>query len=247
MTTPPLAGRVGLVTGSSRGIGRAMALALAQAGAAIAVNYRERENEALAVVEQIRAAGGSAAAVQADVSDADDVQRLISVIDADLGSPTILVNNAGSGQRLADVGDLDLDLWQKTISVNLTSAFLVTSVVLPAMRQARWGRIINISSTAAQTGGSIGPHYAASKAGLIGLTHGYASMLVKEGITVNAIAMAQIDTELVRTATPADTSRIPVGRFGLVEECADVAVLLATNAYITGQTISVNGGMYYTS
>ena len=114
------------------------------------------------------------------------------------------------------------------------------------MRSAGWGRIINIASTAAQTGGSVGPHYAASKAGLIGLTHGYATKLVTEGITVNAVAMAQIETDMLRSATAADPSRIPVGRFGTVEEVAEVVVMLAVNGYMTGQTVSLNGGMYYT-
>jgi 3-oxoacyl-[acyl-carrier protein] reductase len=247
MTNASLEGRVAVVTGASRGIGRGIAAALAAAGAAVAVNYRERDDAAAEVVEEIAAAGGRAIAVGADVSSPDDVARLVATTTAELGAPTILVNNAGIGQKLADVGDLDLALWQQTIDVNLTSAFLTTSAVLPAMREARWGRIINVASTAAQTGGSVGPHYAASKAGIIGLTHGYATLLVKEGITVNAIAMAQIETEMLRAATAADPSRIPVGRFGQVDEISDVAVLLATNAYITGQTISVNGGMYYTS
>ena len=247
MTSQPLSDRVALVTGSSRGIGRGIAVALAASGASVAVNYREREEDAREAAAEITSAGGRAMVVQADVSQADQVERLVGAVNAELGSPTILVNNAGIGTKLADVGDLDLALWQRTIDVNLTSAFMLTDAVLPAMRAAGWGRIINIASTAAQTGGSVGPHYAASKAGLIGLTHGYATLLVKEGITVNAIAMAQIETEMLRAATAADPSRIPVGRFGQVGEISDVAVLLATNAYLTGQTISVNGGMYYTS
>lgn len=247
MTDLVLSGRGALVTGSSRGIGRGIAIALAEAGAAVAINYRERRDEAESAAAEIEALGGRAAIVQADVSQPDQVERMVATVTEALGAPTVLVNNAGVGTKLADVGDLDLALWQHTIDVNLTSAFLLTDAVLPAMREAGWGRIINIASTAAQTGGSVGPHYAASKAGLIGLTHGYAARLVKEGITVNAIAMAQIETDMLRTATAADPSRIPVGRFGQVGEISDVAVLLATNAYLTGQTISVNGGMYYTS
>jgi 3-oxoacyl-[acyl-carrier protein] reductase len=242
-----MAGRVAIVTGSSRGMGRAMAVAFARAGADVTVNFRERRAEAHEAADEITALGPRAVAVQADVSRPDDVERLVDTTTRELGPPTILVNNAGIGQRVADIDEVSPELWAETLAVNLTSAFLMTRAVLPAMRAARWGRIINIASTAAQTGGSVGPHYAASKAGLIGLTHGYATRLVNEGITVNAIAMAQIETEMLRAATAADPSRIPVGRFGTVDEVADVALLLATNAYLTGQTISLNGGMYYTS
>lgn len=247
MNPSPLAGRVALVTGSSRGIGRGIAVALAEAGASVAVNYLDNDEAGASAAEEIASLGVPVALVKADVSRAEEVARLFTTVSDQLGPPTVVVNNAGIGQRLADVADLDEELWRRTVEVNLTSAYLVTHAALPAMRNQGWGRIINVASTAAQTGGSVGPHYAASKAGIIGLTHGYASMLVKEGITVNAIAMAQIETDLLRNATAADPSRIPVGRFGDVSEVADVALLLATNAYITGQTISVNGGMYYTS
>jgi 3-oxoacyl-[acyl-carrier protein] reductase len=124
--------------------------------------------------------------------------------------------------------------------------FLVTQAVLPPMRKQRWGRIINLSSVAAQLGGIIGPHYAASKAGAIGLTHSYASLLAKEGITVNAIAPALIETDMITSNPKARPDITPVGRFGTVEEVAGIAVMLARNAYMTGQTISVNGGWYMT-
>ena len=242
----PLSGRVAVVTGSSRGMGAAIAVHLAAAGADVAVSYRNRADAAEAVAAEIVGLGRRAITVGADVADSTGAERLVGRATAELGPPTILVNNAGVGERVDDVADLSLELWTETIAVNLTSAFLMTQAALPAMRAEHWGRIINIASTAAQTGGSVGPHYAASKAGMIGLTHGYATKLTKEGITVNAIAMAQIETEMLRQATAADPSRIPVGRFGTVDEVADVAVMLATNAYMTGQTISLNGGMYYT-
>lgn len=245
--TAPLAGRRALVTGASRGMGREIAIALARAGADVAVNYLTQREQAASAAAEIEATGQRAVVVQADVSHPDEANRLVERAADALGSVDILVNNAGFGERRADVSEVDLDLWNKTLATNLTSAFTLTQAVLSGMRARQWGRIINISSTAAQTGGSVGPHYAASKAGMIGLTHGFATLVVKEGITVNAIAMAQIETDLLRQATAADPSRIPVGRFGQVGEIADVAVLLATNAYITGQTISVNGGMYYTS
>jgi 3-oxoacyl-[acyl-carrier protein] reductase len=128
--------------------------------------------------------------------------------------------------------------------VNLKSVFLMTQAVLPGMRARRWGRIINLSSVAAQTGGVIGPHYAASKAGMLGLTHSYASLLAPEGITANAIAPALIETDMLRDFPASAVHRIPVGRFGTVEEVAAVAVMLAQNGYITGQTVNVNGGWY---
>ena len=239
-------GRVAIVTGSSRGMGRAMAVALAAAGADVVVNFKDNEAEAQTTARQIEATGRHTLIVRADVSVSEDVDRLVEACVGQLGAATILVNNAGIGKRVLDVADLDIETWNATLAVNLTAPFLMTQAVVPHMRKAGWGRIINVSSTAAQTGGSVGPHYAASKAGIIGLTHGYASKLVKEGITVNAIAMAQIETDMLRSATAADPSRIPVGRFGTVDEVAQVATMLVNNAYMTGQTISLNGGMYYT-
>jgi 3-oxoacyl-[acyl-carrier protein] reductase len=238
-----LSGKVALVTGASRGIGRAVALALAAAGADLAVNYRGREAAAREVSAAIAALGRRALPLKADVSRADEVAALVAAIEAKLGPVMILVNNAGlvSAQPLPDISEAD---WDEMLAVNLKSAFLVTQRVLPGMRSRGFGRIINLSSVAAQTGGITGPHYAASKAGLIGLTHSYARHLVKEGITVNAIAPALIATEMVTGNLKADPSLIPVGRFGAPDEVAAVAVLLAQNGYITGQTINVNGGWY---
>jgi len=228
-------------------MGRAIAIALAQGGADVLINYRDDAAAAQSAADAIVEAGRRAHVVQANVGKSAEVDRLVAACVSELGPPTILVNNAGIGKRVLDVADLDIDTWNDTIAITLTAPFLMTQAVVPYMRTAGWGRIINISSTAAQTGGSVGPHYAASKAGIIGLTHGYASKLVKEGITVNAIAMAQIETDMLRSATAADPSRIPIGRFGTVDEVAAVATMLVDNAYMTGQTISLNGGMYYTS
>jgi 3-oxoacyl-[acyl-carrier protein] reductase len=122
--------------------------------------------------------------------------------------------------------------------------FLVTQAVLPGMRARRWGRIINLSSVAAQTGGVIGPHYAASKAGALGLTHSYAALLAKEGVTANAIAPALIETDMIAALPKARTDLIPVGRLGTVEEIASIVVFLACNGFVTGQTINANGGWY---
>ncbi len=236
-------GKVALVTGASRGIGQAAAFALAEAGANIAVSYRHREAQALETVRGIERLGRRALPVRADVSLATEVADMVAVIEADLGQVDILVNNAGivSAKPLPEISETD---WDEMLAVNLKSAFLVIQRVLPGMRARRWGRIINLSSVAAQTGGVTGPHYAASKAGLLGLTHSYARQLVKEGITVNAIAPALIETEMVTGNLNATPMMIPVGRFGTPEEVAAVVVLLARNGYITGQTINVNGGWY---
>lgn len=237
-----ITGRVVLVTGANRGIGRAIAVAFAEAGADVAVNYRSHEAEAAEVCTQIEACGRRSVAIQADVSVGSEAARLVREAEA-LGPVAILVNNAGVSrpQRLDAVTE---ELWDEVVAVNLKSAFLATQAALPGMRSRRWGRIINISSVAAQLGGVVGPHYAASKAGLIGLTHSYAALLAKEGVTANAIAPALIATEMVRANPNARADLIPVGRFGAVEEVAAVAVLLARNGYITGQTINVNGGWY---
>ena len=181
--------------------------------------------------------------IAADVSVAADVTRLVTAVEAALGPVSILVNNAGVSQPVT-LDTLSEEVWDATIAANLKSVFLVTQAVLARMRRQRWGRIINISSTAAQTGGIIGPHYAASKAGIHGLTHGYASLLAREGVTANAVAPALIETDMIRGHARATPDRIPIGRFGRPEEVAEVVVMLARNGYITGQTINVNGGAY---
>jgi 3-oxoacyl-[acyl-carrier protein] reductase len=168
---------------------------------------------------------------------------MLRSIERDLGPVEILVNNAGIA-RVQLIEEIREEDWNEMIAMNLTSCFLVTQAVLPNMRAAQWGRIINLSSVAAQAGSIVGPHYAASKAGMLGLTRGYAKLLVKEGITVNAIAPALVETEMVTANPHARPDLIPVGRFGHVDEVSDIAVMLARNGYITGQTINVNGGMY---
>jgi len=238
-----LKGRVALVTGSSRGIGRAIALALAEAGADIVVNFLSRSAEAQAVESQIRQLERRCVSIQADVSSSSDVQRLIRGSEERLGSVDILVNNAGISrpQPIEEITERD---WDEVIAANLKSCFLVTQAVLPRMRARKWGRIVNLSSVAAQVGGVVGPHYAASKAGILGLTHFYAQRLAKEGITVNAIAPALVETEMVTSNPDARPDRIPIGRYGSPGEVAEVAVMLARNGYMNGQTINVNGGWF---
>jgi 3-oxoacyl-[acyl-carrier protein] reductase len=240
-----LKGRVALVTGASRGIGKAIAVGLAYAGADVAVNFHEQQAAADEVCAEIRKLGRRAIAHRADVSISAEVDRLVEAVERELGPVDIVVNNAGISQikHFSELSEAD---WDRLVDVNLKSAFLVTQRVLPGMRSRHWGRILNLSSVAAQTGGVIGPHYAASKAGLIGLTHSYASLLAKEGVTANAIAPALIRTDMITSNPNASPERLPVGFFGDVEEIAQVAVMLAESEFITGQTISVNGGWYMT-
>jgi 3-oxoacyl-[acyl-carrier protein] reductase len=240
-----LEGRTALVTGASRGIGKAIALALGKAGCNVVVNYQKERESAQAVAAQIRSMGRGCMVRQADVSSKTQAEQLVSNVEATFGQVDILVNNAGIAQS-KPIEDLNEPDWDLVLRVNLKSAFLLTQLVLTHMKAHRWGRIINLSSVAAQTGGVIGPHYAASKAGLIGLTHSYASLLAKEGITVNAIAPALIETDMITSNPNASASRIPMGVFGSPDEIGRVAVLLAESDYMTGQTISVNGGWYMT-
>lgn len=238
-----LGDRVALVTGASRGIGRGVAMALAAAGADVAVNYHVQRDGAEKVCEAIRACGRRAAAVQADVADEIQVGRLVEAVEEALGPVEILVNNAGVAVP-AKVGAVSLAQFDETIRVNLRSTFLVTEAVLPAMRRASWGRLITISSVAARTGGKVGADYTASKAGQLGLTRYYAAALAGEGITANAIAPALIDTDMVAPLRHLAPELLPVGRLGTVDEVARIAVMLAGNAFITGQTIDVNGGLF---
>jgi 3-oxoacyl-[acyl-carrier protein] reductase len=241
--TTDLTGRCALVTGGSRGIGKAVALALAEAGASVAVNYRERGEAAAGVVAQIGGLGRKAIAVQADVSDGPAVAGMVEAVARELGPVDVLVNNAGVAlhRGVDDLTEVDFDL---TIAVNLKSAFLCTKAVLPHMRGQRWGRIVNISSGAARGAGAVGLHYNASKAGMEGLTRGYAVRLVKEGITVNAVAPSLIATDMLPVAADA-AGRVPLGRFGLPEEVAQVVLMAIGNPYLTGQTIAVNGGLHF--
>jgi 3-oxoacyl-[acyl-carrier protein] reductase len=241
---PFLTGRTALVTGASRGIGAAIALALAEAGANVAINYRDRAAEANSVAAAVKAIGPEAIVVAADVSNTEAVGAMVQQTRDQLGSIDILVNNAGIAliRGLDDLTEADFD---QTIAVNLKSVFLCTQAMLPHMRAQHWGRIVNISSGAARGAGGVGVHYNASKAGLEGLTRGYAARLVKQGITVNAVAPSLIETDMVRSGVASSPARIPLGRFGTSEEVASIVIMLVNNEYMTGQTVPLSGGMSF--
>ncbi|MBL8380281.1 MAG: SDR family NAD(P)-dependent oxidoreductase [Burkholderiales bacterium] len=239
-----LAGKSALVTGGSRGMGRAISLALARAGADLAVNYASSRSSAEDLCAEIRSMGRRAVALRADLSEPESARGLAREAMDALGGISILVSNAGVGDIRA-IDQVDESTWDRTHNLNLKAAFLLSQAVVPGMRAAKWGRLIYIASTAAQTGGIVGPHYASSKAGLIGLAHSYASLLAREGITANAIAMALVETDMLKAAPNVKPGVVPVGRFGEPDEIARAAVLLAETGYITGQTININGGVYF--
>jgi len=205
------------------------------------VNFQTRSGDADAVVAEIRSAGGRAIAIRADVSISAEVAELVARAVGELGPVDVLVNNAGIA--ISGVREEDFD---RGIAINLKSAFLCTEAVLPAMTARRWGRIVNISSGAARGPGLLGVVYNASKAGLEGLTRGYASRTAKDGITVNAIAPGPTDTEMGAPLKAGGVeARIPVGRMGKAEDVAQAAVMVIGNGFITGQTIAVNGGLAF--
>jgi len=240
--------RVALITGSSRGIGKAIALRLAREGASIAVNYLRNREAAENVVRTAREYGVEAEAYQADTSDFEAVLRMIKNIVDDFGGIDILVNNAGIFPKHFSILDIPPDEWERVLRVNLTGYFNCTKAVVPYMIKRGGGKIINIASVAGKMGGTIGPHYAASKAGIFGMTFSLAQELLKYNITVNAIAPGPIETELIESL-PGDVkkkvlSRVPMGRFGKPEEVAEAVIFLIKCDYVTGEVIDVNGGYY---
>ncbi len=242
--------KVALVTGASRGIGREVALALGARGVRVAVNYARRQEEAESVVAAIGAAGGIALALQADVSSPGAVDAMFRAVDARLGRLDILVNNAGIASRIDSITAITDDLWRETLAVNLDGAFFCLRAAIPRLQAAGHGRIVNVSSGAALTGGVIGAHYAASKAGLLALTAKAARELARHGIAVNAVLPSVIETdmfgELARGAAALEKLRatFPIGRFGRPEEVAQVVRFLCLDApdYLTGEFISLRGG-----
>ena len=245
MTDPDLSGRVALVTGGSRGIGAATALCLAEAGADVAVACGQHRDAAEEIAGKITGLGRRAAVVSGDMADPDVPRRIIAETAERLGPVDILVANAGTGTR-ADLDDVDVAAWDHVMAVNLRAPFLLAQAAVPGMRERRFGRIVFLSSVAAFLGGILSPQYTASKAGLIGLAHSLAASLAPHGITVNAIAPGLIATDMLIGDPRLETLErsVPVGRLGQPAEVADLIVAVARNAYMTGQTISVDGGRY---
>ena len=242
--------RVALVTGASRGIGRAIAVELAKAGFAVGVNYVHRLDQAEETVAAITAGGGEAAALQADVADSQAVEAMFATLDRRFGRLDALVNNAGVGTRIESLTDIDDATWRRTLAVNLDGAFYCIRAAVPRLRAAGGGRIVNISSGAAKTGGMIGAHYAASKAGLLALTAKAARELAREGIAVTAVLPSVIETEMLDALAGSPEARerlraqFPIGRFGRPEEVAQVVRFLIAEApsYLTGEFVSLRGG-----
>src|SRR5512147_2257781 len=242
--------KVALVTGASRGIGRAIALELGAAGFAIGVNYLRRKSEAERVVTAILAQGGEAVALPADVSDPGAVEAMFRALEERCGRLDALVNNAAVGSRIDAFTVIDDATWRRTLAVNLDGAFYCMRAAVPRLRAAGGGRIVNISSGAAKTGGMIGAHYAASKAGMLALTAKAARELAREGISVNAVLPSVIETEMLDAVAPDAAARarvmaqLPIGRFGRAEEVARVVRFLVVEApdYLTGEFISLRGG-----
>jgi 3-oxoacyl-[acyl-carrier protein] reductase len=238
-----LSGRVALVTGGSRGIGRAIAARLAEAGADVAINYVANETAAIGALSAVRGEGRRGIVVQADVADAAAVERMIAKAEAALGPIDILVNNAGIATPRA-IEETTEDDFVHTLHVNLVSSFLCSQAVLPGMRARKWGRLIFVTSGAAYSGGRVGVHYSASKGGQEGLARAYANRLIEEGITSNCVAPIQVATDMSPPGVQPKWG-LPMGRKGDVDEVAVAAVMLAGNGYVTGQTIHVNGGAYF--
>ncbi len=243
-----LEGRVALVTGASRGIGRAIALRLAEEGCDVAVNYHSSPDAAEEVARSILGMGRRAMAVRADVASADQVGSMVTAVEEGLGPVDVLVNNAGIHKHHKS-WEMSLEDWDRIIGVNLTGAYLTSRLLGPRMAERGWGRIVNISSVVADIGSDHEAHYTASKAGMHGLTKSLALELSPKGVTVNAVAPGWIRTDMTADVTEEEWAEaleeIPLGRIGEPEEIASVVAYLASpeSSFVTGQVLHVNGGV----
>ncbi|MDX6380588.1 MAG: 3-oxoacyl-[acyl-carrier protein] reductase [Rubrobacteraceae bacterium] len=241
-------GRVALVTGGGRGIGRAIAIRLAQEGARVAISYRANDAAAQETAELARKAGAECETFKGDVAVTDDVEKLMKGVGEAFGPVEILINNAGMRRDnlLLRMKDPEFD---EVLATNLKGTYLCTRAVLRGMVRARWGRIVNVSSVVGLLGNAGQANDAASKAGIIGFTKSVAREVANRGITVNVVAPGYVETELTgglpESVKEQILGQVPVGRFGAPEEIAEVVAFLAADAtsYITGQTIAVDGGM----
>ena len=244
-STPPLEGRVALVTGAGRNIGRAIALALAAVGAKVAVNVRANRNQGQAVVDEIASRGGDALLVAADVAQRSQVEAMIAAISQRFGRLDIVVNNAAIRHEVA-FGDLSYDDWRATQAVCVDGAFHCTQAALPLLRASDAGAVINIGGLTAHTGAAKRAHVVTAKAAIVGLTRALAHELAEFGITVNCVAPGMIDTVRERGAPPHHGTRTLLGRRGQPDEIASAVVWLAGpgGRFTTGQTLHINGGAY---
>ena len=233
-----------LVTGASGGIGQAIARGLAAEGAAVALGYGSHAEPADKLAEELVAAGGLAVAIGADLSQANAPDELVDAVESSLGAVEVLVAAAGLGRR-QELEEVSLDDFDEMLAVNLRAPFRLAQRTVPGMRERGFGRVLFFSSVAAFTGGVVGPHYAASKAGLHGLTHFLASRLASSGVTVNALAPALITETRMLPGDPQELrARVPVGRLGRPEEVADLALAILRNPYMTNQVVGLDGGIY---
>ena len=240
-----LAGRVALLTGASGGIGAALGRRLIAAGMRVAFAYGAHGQAAEDLAAQAREAGLDTLALAGDLADPETPGRLVERTASALGPIDILISNAGYAAR-HEYTDVDLQSWDRTLAVNLRAPFLLAQATAPGMAVRGYGRVLFLSSVAAFTGGVVGPHYAASKAGLHGLVHYLASRLAGRGVTVNAIAPALIEGTRMLPSAPdgAPPLPIPVGRYGRPEEVADLAMAVLRNGYLTSQILGLDGGIY---
>jgi len=245
-----LSNKVALVTGGSRGIGKAISLALAKTNVQVALTYKNSRDLAEEVVDAV-AGGGKAMAIQMLVEDRTSISRAIAEIEKKMGSINILVNNAAIAQEKSFDTITDID-WDYMLAVNLRGPFVCCQEVIPGMLKKGWGKIINVTSIGGQWGGFNQVHYAAAKAGLISLTRSLAKIYSSRGITTNAVAPGLVQTEMSARELESEAGRekvrnIPIGRLATAEEVAQTVLFLASDAasYVTGQTINVNGGMYF--